>query len=198
MFTAPSISPPRECGPELCSLWLTVGTGISCAVGWRMLRFLFLGGSGGHHLLPSSCWLNFFPPWSWFCCSDGLGTTQGSSSQLPARGCSPSLPGHVEAQNPGAGSCLLSVCVGGEPRTLSPSPAALQAGGEGGVDCMKLFTSDYAVYKRGVGWVGGTSSQPGEDWDPCYLHQPAAFTGLSWPAWGWGQRREQRWPGGLG
>lgn len=30
-----------------------------------------------------------------------------------------------------------------------------------GSDCMKLFTSDFAVYKRDVGWVGGTSQASG-------------------------------------
>lgn len=30
-----------------------------------------------------------------------------------------------------------------------------------GSDCMKLFTFDYAVYKRDVGWVGGSSQASG-------------------------------------
>ena len=66
---------------------------------------------------------------------------------------------------------------------------------------MKLFTSDYAVYKRDVGWVGGTSQASGGlgnvlSAPACSKADAAGIVRVSWGSPGQLRstgRREQRW-----
>lgn len=66
---------------------------------------------------------------------------------------------------------------------------------------MKLFTSDSAVYKRDVGWVGGTSQASGGlgnalSAPACSKAGTTSIVQVSWGSprhlWSVG-RREQRW-----
>lgn len=74
--------------------------------------------------------------------------------------CCLSLPGCSEAEHPGAGGSWL---VWGSQAPLAELPGLVGPRWcpRQGSDCMKLFTSDFAVYKRDVGWVGGTSQASG-------------------------------------
>lgn len=75
--------------------------------------------------------------------------------------CCLSLPGCSEAEHQGAGGSW-SVWGGAKPPLQnSPGSCGPRWFPCQGSDCMKLFTSDFAVYKRDVGWVGGTSQASG-------------------------------------
>jgi len=97
------------------------------------------------------------------CENPGLGKRHRACSRAPRPGCLHLL---AAARIRGWGDLVSWGGWGGarHPLVRPHRPPGLRGPGRcppGGSDCMKLFTSDYAVYKRDVGWVGGSSQVSG-------------------------------------